>query len=414
MVPDLSVRENLFLGRERGRLGFVDRSTERREAEHWLSQVGVKIDPEARCRDLSIAQQQAVEIARALSFDSKVMVMDEPTAVLTEREVDRMLELIDELRERGIGVLLVTHKLAEIERVADRYVVLRDGEVVDRGEMEEVERRHLIEKMVGRTMDQEFPARREPDPGEVRLRVSGLSRADLVKDVSFSVRAGDVLGIAGLVGSGRTETLRLIAGIDHYDAGRIEIDGTLLESGDPRRAIARGVCLLTEDRKSEGLILDHSLLENFGLPSLDRLSRAGWLMREQEHTSYRQLAKEVDLRATGPSQLAGQLSGGNQQKLVFAKWLAVDADIFLIDEPTRGIDVGAKYEIYQWIYELAARGKAVVMVSSELPEILAISDRILVMHEGRICGQIEDPSLATPESILALAVDRSEETEPPH
>lgn len=407
LVPELTVAENLFLGRERSRLGFVDRAAEHREAEKWLAAAGLAIDPGRPCSRLTVAEQQVVEIARALSCEARILVMDEPSAVLTEQEVEMLFAIVRDLRERGIGIIYISHRLAEVDEIADRLLVLRDGKRVGEASVAETSRDELIEMMVGRPLEDEFP-RREVALGEERLRAEGLCRGRRVRDVNFSVRAGEIVGFAGLVGAGRTETMRLIAGADSRESGEIFVDGRRCEIHSPRDAIAAGICLLSEDRKGEGLVLGHSLIENFGLPNLRRFSRGAWLEAGREREEFDRYAADLSLRFSSADQDVAELSGGNQQKVVVAKWLARHADVILFDEPTRGIDVGAKFEIYQLMNELAARGKAIVMVSSELPEVLGMSDRIVVMREGRVAGILDNREGLAQEEILALAMKEEE------
>jgi len=403
LVPGLTVAENLYLGREQTRFGLIDHRAECERALQWLRKIGLDIDPATRCGDLTVAQQQAVEIARALSTDARILVMDEPSAVLTLQEVDRLFAIVRDLRDRGIGIIYISHRLDEIDAIADRVMVLRDGRTVGGDVASELSRERLIEMMVGRPLEDEFPKHRA-EIGEELLRVEGLSRGRHVRDVSFSVNAGEIVGFAGLVGAGRTETMRLIAGVDGRESGRILLRGRPVPMGSPREAIARGVCLLSEDRKSEGLVLGLGASDNFGLPNLRRFSRGGFLDEGAEVKEFLRYRDDLSLRVSSPSQRVGDLSGGNQQKVVLAKWLARHADVLIFDEPTRGIDVGAKYEIYQLMNRLAGEGKAIVMVSSELPEILGMSDRIVVMHEGRIVGEFTDPSGTTQEDILGHAI----------
>ncbi len=406
LVPGLSVRENIFLGRERTRFGRINHRLERREAETYLKKTGLAIDPDTICCSLTVAQQQAVEIAKALSMSARLVVMDEPTAALSPREVSQLFGIVRELRANGIAIIYISHRLDEIEELCDRIVVLRDGANVGGGRVSELSRNQIIERMVGRPLEAEFP-KRNSQPGAIKLRVENLNRGHRVRDVSFSVRAGEILGIAGLVGSGRSETMRAIIGADRKDCGRIEIDGREVVIREPREAIQRGICLLSEDRKNEGLVLMHSALENFSLPNLVSFTRKGRIDRRAERESFLTYVDRLQIKLSDPDQKAGSLSGGNQQKIVLAKWLARNTDIIIIDEPTRGIDVGAKYEIYLLMNQLAAAGKAIIMVSSELPEILGMSDRILVMHEGAICGEITDVASATQESILKLAISQT-------
>jgi len=403
LVPTLSARENIFLGRERTTASFVQRREEQRQASELFQRLGVPVDPEMLCRDLSVAQQQIVEIAKALWLDARIMVMDEPSATLTPREIERLFDVIRELQAAGIGVIYISHRLEEVFNIADRVTVLRDGAHVTTREISELTRDQLIEAMVGRKLENEFPAR-DVRRGEQRLVVQGLTRGEAVSDVSLSVHRGEVLGITGLVGAGRTEMVRLIFGADHRDAGVIELDGRTLRIRNPRDAILAGICLLTEDRKSQGLLLMQSARHNFGLPNLGRFSSAGFLKQAAERASFGGYVDQLGIRMTDPDQPAGLLSGGNQQKVVLAKWLARNCEVVIFDEPTRGIDVGAKYEFYVLMNELAAQGKAIVMVSSELSEVLGMSDRILVMHEGRITGEITDVQGATQEQIMQLAV----------
>ena len=403
LIPSLSARENIFLGQERTRAGFVRHRDEHRRAVALFDRVGVQIDPDAPCRSLTVAQQQVVEIAKALSLDARIIVMDEPSATLTGQEVTRLFAIIRELRDQGIGVVYISHRLEEVFEIADRVMVMRDGEHVATRLVGDVTRGGLIEMMVGRKLENEFPTRRAAI-GEPRLVVRNLSRADKVRGVSFSVRAGEVLALTGLVGAGRTETARLVFGADRPDGGSIELDGERLRIRNPRDAIRHGICLLTEDRKTQGLVLGLSARENFALPNLPQLSRAGFVKRREERDGFARYVNALRIKIPHAEQLTRNLSGGNQQKVVLAKWLASNSEVVIFDEPTRGIDVGAKYEIYLLINELAEQGKAILMISSELPEVLGMSDRILVMHEGRITGEIPDGAEATQEQIMTLAV----------
>jgi ribose transport system ATP-binding protein len=403
LVPALSARENIFLGQERHLLQWLPRRSEQRRARELFARIAVNVDPEARCRDLSVAQQQVVEIAKALSLEARIVVMDEPSATLTTQEVERLGSVIRELQEHGIGIIYVSHRLEEVFGIADRVMVLRDGRHVATHPIDHVSREQLIELMVGRKLENEFPPR-ETVPGEVRLSVRNLRRGEKVRGVSFQVRRGEVVALTGLVGAGRTETARLIFGADRPDAGEIELDGKPLRIKNPRQAIGRGISFLTEDRKAEGLVLGLTTRENFALPNVGRLSRLGFMRHHAELGALAQYARALSIRLTHPEQRARTLSGGNQQKLVLAKWLEANAEVILFDEPTRGIDVGAKYEIYQLINRLAGLGKAILMISSEFPEVLGMADRILVMHDGRITGEIEDVAHATQEQILTLAV----------
>lgn len=403
LVPELSVAANIFLGREQAALGVISPRREVRRARELLEQLGATgIDPQVPCRALSTAQQQLVEIAKALATDARLLVMDEPTAALSPSEVERLLALAHGLKARGLGILFVSHRLDEVLRVADRVMVLRDGRHVATRPRAEVHREWLIEAMVGRRLEQEFP-RREVVVGGPRLVVRDLRRGERVRGVSFCIHRGEVLGLTGLVGAGRTETARLICGIDRADGGQLELDGRSLVLRGPRDALRAGLALLPEDRKTQGLLLTHSVRHNFALPNLRRLARAGWIQRRREQRDLEHWLAAVHARLAAYDQPAGQLSGGNQQKLLLARWLAARCEVLLFDEPTRGIDVGAKFEIYQLINDLAAAGKAVLLISSELPEVLGMCDRILVMHAGRITGELPAAE-ASQESIMRLAV----------
>jgi len=403
LVPSLTAGENIFLGIELTRGGLIRKGEEHARARALFRRIGVPVDPAAACRDLTVAQQQVVEIAKALATDARIVVMDEPSATLTPQEVEQLFAIIRELKVQGIGVIYISHRLEEIFALADRVLVLRDGGHVATRPVREVRREELIELMVGRRLDQEFPPRRVPI-GKPRLVVEHLCRGDKVRDVSFRLHAGEVLGLTGLVGSGRTETVRLLFGADRADAGTLTLDGKPLVLRQPRDAIRAGIALLTEDRKTQGLVLNRPVRENFGLPNLAEFSRLGFINRRREQTAFTRFIQNLKIRVPTPEEPARNLSGGNQQKVVLAKWLQRNCEVVLFDEPTRGIDVGSKYEIYLLINELAAAGKAVLLISSELPEVLGMSDRILVMHEGRITGEITDVKSATQEQILHLAV----------
>ena len=403
LVPALTAWENIFLGREKTTAGFVHRRDERKRAIELFKKIGVDVPVDTPCGRLSVAQQQIVEIAKSLSQDVRLIVMDEPSAALTPQEVSRLFDIIRDLQSHGIGVVYISHRLDEIFEIADRVMVLRDGEYVGSEPIDQLDRQRMIEMMVGRTIENEFP-KHYHDVGAPRLSVRGLSRGDVVRDVSFEVKAGEVLGMTGLVGAGRTETARLIFGADRADSGTIQLDGQPLTLRNPRDAIRAGICLLTEDRKSQGLVLGQSVRLNFGLPNLPEFSKAGFVGQRQERSAFGNYVKSLQIKIPHQEQLARNLSGGNQQKIVLAKWLQRNAEVIIFDEPTRGIDVGAKYEIYLLINELAKEGKAIVMISSELPEVLGMSDRIIVMHNGRVTGEIDDVENATQEQIMQLAI----------
>jgi ribose transport system ATP-binding protein len=402
LVPDLSVTENLFLGCEIIRSGVIDRKAEEQCAKDIFARLQLDLDIHELCRSLSIAERQIVEIAKALVTDVKILVMDEPTATLTPKEVETLFGIIRELTAQEIGVIYISHRLDEIIAIADRVMVMRGGEQVAVRPTDSVTKPEMIELMVGRSIDQEFPVHDHP-LGDPRLKVENLTRGSKVCGVSFEVRAGEVLGITGLVGAGRTELARLIAGVDPMDDGRVYLDGKQVELNNPRAAIAAGIGLLTEDRGGQGLVLGHSVQSNFGLPNLERFCRGPVLIPRRERAAYESYAKKLRIVADA-TQAAGTLSGGNQQKVVLAKWLERDCEVLIIDEPTRGIDVGARYEFYRLINELAGQGKAIVLISSELPEVLGMADRILVMRCGRVNGEIEDVASATQKQIMELAI----------
>ena len=403
LVPALTPVENIFLGQENSTLGFIHQGTERQRATELFERIGIEIDLNAPCRSLSVAQQQVVEIAKALSQDARVIVMDEPSAALTNQEVDSLFRVIAELKSQGIGVIYISHRLEEIFEIADRVTVLRDGEVVGNAVVEDLTRDQLIQMMVGRSLTEEFP-KRDHQPGDIKFEVREMSRDDAVNAVSFHVRRGEILGITGLVGAGRTELVRLIFGADKKTTGMISLDGKPLSIKHPRDAIACGIGLLTEDRKTQGLVTQHSVRENFGLPNLSELSSRGVVNRQRESSAFADYIEKLDIRLSHQYQLGKNLSGGNQQKVVLAKWLQRDCEVFIFDEPTRGIDVGAKNEIYQLMNALAKEGKAIIMISSELPEVIGMSDRIAVMRGGKIVATLEAADSPTQQEIMEHAM----------
>jgi ribose transport system ATP-binding protein len=403
LVPTLAARENIFLGREQTRGGFLRRRREAAEARALFERMNVRVDPEALCRDLTVAEQQIVEIAKALATNARIIVMDEPSATLTTQEVEKLFAIIRELKSRGIAVIYISHRLEEVFAIADRVMVMRDGAHIATMPAAALSRGKLIELMVGRALEDEFP-KKPAAIGETVLEVFDLRRGGAVAGVSFALRRGEILGLTGLVGAGRTEVARLIFGADRPDGGKMVCRGRPLSPRGPRDAIRRGICLLTEDRKAQGLVLNLSCRENFGLPNVRQWSRAGFVNHRHERTAFERHIGELNIKLASTEVPAKNLSGGNQQKLVLAKWLATHSEIVIFDEPTRGIDVGSKYEIYLLMNDLVARGKAILMISSELPEILGMSDRVLVMHAGRVTGEITDVAHATQEDIMELAV----------
>ncbi len=407
LTPNQSVATNIFLGREPfrqglpGKLRFVDRQYMRQEASVLLSRVGAHFSPDALVRDLSVAEQQMVEIAKALAVRADVIIMDEPTSALGEEEVAVLFDIVRTLKEQGLAVIFITHRLEEVFRVADRVIVLRDGRRVGSMPISEATPDRIISLMVGRTLDEVF-RKGQARLGETVLEVRGLTRRGVIENVSFSLRRGEILGLAGLVGAGRTETARAIFGADPLDAGEVFIDGEQVSITSPEEAVKAGLALVPESRQQHGLVLIHSVERNIALPNLDRLSRNGVMEREQMHTLAQRYVDRLDIRTPDLVQRVMYLSGGNQQKVVLAKWLAAEPKVLILDEPTRGIDVGAKAEVHAIMSDLAQQGIGIIMISSEMPEILAMSDRIVVMCEGRVAG-ILDRAEATQERIMALA-----------
>ena len=405
LLPMLTAAENIFLGHERARLNVVKRAEEHRVARTLFDRLGAEIAPDALCGRLTVAQQQLVEIAKALSLDSKIIVMDEPSATLTDSETSRLLKTITELNESGISVIYISHRLDEVERIANRAVILRDGRVVGEIEPQKTSRKDLIQLMVGRELEQEYPQAHDKNVGRTVLKATHLRRSPIVNDVSLELREGEIVALTGLIGSGRTETARVLFGADQAERGTMELNGEPFRPGSPRAAIKRGVALLTEDRKHQGLILSHSIQDNFGLPNLEFFSKLGVVRRTEEHNAFSKYATRLPIKFPRPTAPAKTLSGGNQQKVVLSKWLEREAKLLIFDEPTRGIDVGAKYEIYMLMRELASQGKALLMITSELPEALGMADRLLIMRSGRIVREISDPRSVKQEEILAFALE---------
>jgi ABC-type sugar transport system ATPase subunit len=402
LIPNMSISANLFLGHERTHGGLLSIGEEHRRASEILMRLGTPLDPGCHIADLSVSEQQLVEIARALVADARILIMDEPTAALTPREVKRLFGVLGELVESGIGILFVSHRLDEVLEISDRITVMRDGLTLATRSTADMSRRTLIELMVGRPLEEEFP-KGTAVLGPVRLAVRNLSGGK-VHDISFEVRAGEILGIAGLMGAGRTELARLIFGADSRTSGHVLLNGQQVDPRNPRAAIHAGIGLLNEDRKGQGLVLCASASDNFALSSLHHWSSLGLLNLRAQQRAFEQLAQVLAIKVAGPEQRAETLSGGNQQKLLVARWLETNSQVIIFDEPTRGIDVGAKYEMYLIIRRLAAEGKAIILISSELPEILGMCDRVLIMRSGRLTGEIQNLATATQEQIMAMAV----------
>ena len=403
LVPDLTVAQNMFLGHEpRNRFGVLDRTMMRREAKRVLAELDVSLSVDAPVADLTAANSQFVQIAKALTRETRVLIMDEPGAVLSDHELKTLFEIVDDLRGRGLGIIYISHRLEELLRIGDRVTVMRDGRWVSTCDVPDTSVPEIIQAMVGRKLTDQYhktPAVRD----EVALSVRGLTIRDHFTDVSFDLRRGEIVGLSGLVGAGRSSLLGCLFGVFRAQAGTVVLDGQPLHTRSPVAAIEHGIALVPEDRRGTGLVLSRSVAENLTLPSLDQLSR-GMLLRPKV---LRELARKyiAELRVKTPSaaQPVQFLSGGNQQKVVLGKWLARGVSVLLLDEPTAGVDVGAKAEIYALINKLAAEGMSILMASSELPEILGMSDRVLVMSEGRITAELSREE-ATQEKIMTYAV----------
>jgi len=400
LVPQMSVAENIMLGRTPSRGGLVNWGLMRAQARAALERIGLDVSPDRLVGSLSTAHQQLVEIARALSMDARVLILDEPTAALTRKESGQLFEVMDDLKTKGVAMVFISHHLDEIPRVGDDVSVLRDGTLV--GEVPaRTSERELVTMMVGRDIDDQFP-RHRGEVGEVLLSVTGLSRERAFQDVGFDLHAGEVLGLAGLVGAGRTEVLRAIAGADKYASGTVRVRGKELPKGKISRAIVDGIGHVPEERKSQGLVLDASGNENLGYATMNSTSHAGLVDRSGQRRRAQNVAEKLRVRMASLDQPVRNLAGGNQQKVVIGRWILADSSILLLDELTRGVDVGAKVEIYQLINAVTDAGGAVLMVSSELPEVIGMSDRILVMSHGRAMG-ILDAKTATEDAVRELA-----------
>lgn len=402
LFPNLSVAENIFVGRENQRMGFMDYAKTKERAWSLMQRVGLNCDPETLVCNLPVSQRQMVEVAKALSLKAKLIVMDEPTSSLTERETNLLFEIIRNLKAAGVAVIFITHRLNEIMQIAERVHVLRDG--VNAGELErsELTEDKMIRLMVGRELKNIFQ-KENTTIGDKILEVKNLSTPGLLTNISFELKKGEILGLAGLVGAGRTELMRAIFGLDRFSQGEILINGRPVKINSPEEAISQGIAFVTEDRRLQGLVLGMSVRENGSLVALKRLHRLGFIRGKAERSLIQQYLERLRIKTPSPETKVATLSGGNQQKVVLTKWLAIKPQILILDEPTRGIDVGAKAEIHRIISDLAGQGVGILMISSELPEILGMSDRILVMHEGRITGTLKREE-ATQEKIMALAV----------
>ena len=403
IVKDLSVAENVFLGRELKNKGFPLTNIKEmaRKSRELLSELGQEIDPNMNVAKLGMGKKQMVEIAKALSVQTKLLIMDEPTSSLSAKEVKELLRTIKELKEKGIAVIFISHRLDEIFDVCDRVTVMRDGQKVKTLPINEVDEDKLIRLMVGRDLKDQFP-KVKSSIGEEALRIENYTSDTVFKDVSFKVNKGEILGLSGLVGAGRTEVARAIFGIDRKELGKTYISGKKVDIKSPKDAMKHGIAFLTEDRKGQGLVLDNTVTFNMNLASLKKCKSGGLLNYKKLKEKTMENIKKLDINPPSDTFVVRKLSGGNQQKVVIAKWLNTEANIFIFDEPTRGIDVGAKVEVYNVMNELVLNGAAVIMISSELPEILGMSDRIIVMHEGKVIKEIKRED-ATQENIMLAA-----------
>jgi len=403
LAPNLNIAENIFMGREKStRTVFLDRKTSHREAKNLLDMVGLNIDTRKLVGELSIAQRQMVEVARALSVNSKLIVMDEPTSSLTASETDILMSIIRNLRNNGVSIIFISHKLSEIFEIADRVTVLRDGKMVKCLSISKCNEEKIIAMMVGREVKDIF-AKEEAEIKETILQIKNLSTEDFLKNISFEIKRGEILGFAGLVGAGRSEVMRAIFGIDPRKSGEIYLDGKIIEIDHPYDAIKNGIGYVPEDRKLQGLILQMVVRENISLANLEDVSKRGFFNQDKEQKLAEEYITRLDIRTPGVEQKVVNLSGGNQQKVVIAKWLAIKPTVLILDEPTRGIDVKAKKEIHLLMSKLAQKGVAIIMISSELPEIIAMSDRIIVMHEGVKKGELKRGNVSQ-EMIMKMAL----------
>lgn len=409
LFPDLSVTENIFMGRQpTDRLGRIDRKAMRAETMEIFGRLSVSIDPDRLAEGLSIADQQIIEIAKAISLDARLLVMDEPTAALSGLEVERLFAVARSLRDEGRGLVFISHRFDEVFALCDMVTVMRDGAFISSDPIGDVSEEEIVRRMVGREVDNLFP-KQEADIGEVVLRVENLQSTGVFHDVSFTVRSGEIVGLAGLVGAGRSEIARAIFGVDGYLSGRVTLAGKRIPKGNPSAAMQAGLGFVPEDRRKQGLVLESSVARNSTLAIRKGLSKWGFLGSKAENAAAAIWSSRLQVKTSSLDTLVGTLSGGNQQKVVLAKWLATNPQVLIIDEPTRGIDVGTKAEVHRLISELAGQGLAILMISSELPEVLGMADRVLVVREGRITAEI-DRADATSENVMYAATHAAGET----
>ncbi|MFC3704555.1 sugar ABC transporter ATP-binding protein [Devosia honganensis] len=402
LFDELSVAENIYLGHApKNRFGLIDWTTMRAEAQKTLDAMAAGIDAAMPLKELGIAKKHLVAVARALSVDAQVVIMDEPTAALSQKEIEELYVLVDLLRQDGKAILFISHKFDEIYRIADRYTVFRDGEMVGKGFIRDTPQNEIVRLMVGRSVDQIFPPR-QVEIGDVVLAVDGLSHPTEFDKVSFSVRKGEILGFYGLVGAGRSEVMQAVFGMTRPSGGTMTLGGRAIAPGSPADAVEAGIVYVPEERGKQGIVTGEPIFKNVSLPSLSKTSRAGFLRLAEEFRLARTYTERLDLRASSLSQNVSTLSGGNQQKVVIAKWLATLPRVIILDEPTKGIDIGSKAAVHEFMGELVAQGLSVIMVSSELPEVLGMSDRIVVMREGLVVDILENRDLE-PETLVRLA-----------
>ena len=403
IIPYLTVSENMFLGKEltTGRLGILRTKEMKEKTKEYLNRLGVDLDPNIEAGRLSVGQQQMIEIARAVATNAEVLIMDEPTAALTDREIEALFQVINGLKATGVGIVYISHRMEEIFRICDRISVLRDGEFIGTKKIKDTDFDEVVRMMVGRQLGERFPTR-TTTPGKERLRIENFTSNGKFKDVNFNVREGEILGVAGLMGAGRTEIMEALFGALPTQSGKVFIDGEEMKIRTPYDAIKAGIGFITEDRKVEGLVLDLTVRENFAIPNLARLSSKGVISAQKENEFVSQMIDKLHEKTSGSEHLVKSLSGGNQQKIVIGKWLGINPRILILDEPTRGVDVGAKKEIYHIMNELTEQGVSIIMVSSELPEFLGMSDRILVIHEGKVSATLERDE-ADQEKIMQAA-----------
>ena len=400
--PNLSVLETLFLmNQPKTRFGTIDFKKMREMAEAKCQEIGIDLPLDEIAGECSVGQQQMTEITRSLMLDAKTVIMDEPTAALTERETDRLFEVMKKLKNKGVSIIYISHRMEEVFANCDTITVMRDGQTISSRPTEETNMDQIVGDMVGRVMSEYYPARTNV-PGDEIFRVEGFTQPGVFRDISFNLRKGEILGVAGLMGAGRTEIMRAIFGVDPHESGKLYFEGKEIHIKNPRDAIRHGFGFITENRKTEGLILDFSIERNIALPSEERLAQSHVINDKKEFDFSSELSKRLGVKAQDINLPASTLSGGNQQKVVIAKWVGMHPKLLILDEPTRGIDIGAKKDIYDLMNELTAKGVSIIMVSSELPEVIGMSDRILVIHEGRAAGIVEHKD-ATQTRIMTLA-----------